>query len=498
MARSFRELAIAVLAAAAVGVLAASLQLTAVALLFAVLGLFVLGLLVRFRAGWSPDQRFPVATFLMGLFAVSVAWSGIRGAAALPVSDFPLLAALPLIVLAALRRDGVLAFPNWLLAVAGGLAVSALLPALFVPDPPPRILGPQTALTLGVASSRASDFALWGRMEYALVVVPVVVAAVASSWRRARIFADIWLASAAICAAVACLDSLANTGIADALVTNKVVLGGRATGLTTHANYLGLYTAMALPIGITRIFQTSGIRQVSAVAATGLLALALQLSGSRLALVAVVVGVGFLLVLVPQFRTRILLAFMACIAAAVILFVAVPSNTSAFARLSGHDPSGHKSTDERLRVIDHAIDYGVEHPLTGIGFGRVLDSHSIPAQFFEAGGVVALATLGLWIFGFGRLGRQLIRDPDVPPESRQLAAAMVSGLAAWLITGIISPQVAERFMYVPAGILLGLALAAGFRRTRQDDFETEEPRAAVQPGRVRPERTPHLPPAPVG
>src|SRR5205823_1707645 len=159
---------------------------------------------------------------------------------------------------------------------------------------------------------------------------------------------------------------------------------------------------------------------------------------------------------------------MACVAAAVILFVAVPSNTSAFARLSGHDPSGHKSTDERLRVIDDAIDYGVEHPLTGIGFGRVLDSHSMPAQFFEAGGVVALATLGLWIFGFGRLGRQLIRDPDVPLESRQLAAAMVSGLAAWLITGIISPQVAERFMYVPAGLLPGL-LALFERHVSSDD-----------------------------
>src|SRR5207247_1671910 len=114
----------------------------------------------------------------------------------------------------------------------------------------------------------------------------------------------------------------------------------------------------------------------------------------------------FLLVLLPRFRTRILLAFMACIAAAVVLFIAVPSNTSAFARLSGHDPSGAKSTDERLRVIDDAIDYGVQHPLTGIGFGRVLDSHSMPAQFFQAGGIVALATLGLWVFGIGRTGRR--------------------------------------------------------------------------------------------
>ena len=57
---------------------------------------------------------------------------------------------------------------------------------------------------------------------------------------------------------------------------------------------------------------------------------------------------------------------------------------------------------------------------------------------------------------------------------------MLSGLAAWLITGIISPQVAERFMYVPAGILLGLALAAAAaERTHRHEPETEEPRTTV-------------------
>jgi O-antigen ligase len=500
MARSFRESAPAVLAAAVAGVLAATLSLTGIALLFGVVGLVVLALLMRFRRGWSSSQRYPLATFLVGLFVLSVAWTGVRGAAALPVSDLPLLAALPLIVLAALRRDRVLVFPNWLLCVAGGLAIAALLPALFVPNPPPRVLGPQTALTLGVASSRASDFALWGRMEYALVVVPVVVAAVSSTWSRARLFADLWLASAAICGAVACLDSLAHTGIADTLVTNKIALGGRATGLTTHANYLGAYMAMALPLGITRIFQTTGLGQIAAIVATGLLTLALQLSGSRLALIAIPIGVGFLLVLVPRFRTRVLLAFMACIGAAVVLLIAAPSNYSAFDRLSGHDPSTSKSTDERLRVIDEAIDNGVDHPLTGIGFGRILDSHSIPAQFFQAGGVVALATLALWVFGIGGSGRALLRDPDVPEESAQLAGALLAGLAAWLISGIISPQVAERFMYVPAGILLGLGLAAA-RARRRRHREVHPARAGSRPAQPAPvlsEGVPHGPPTPVG
>jgi O-Antigen ligase len=495
MPRFFLDFAPALLAAVLAGVLVAALDPTAVGLLVAVLALAVLGLLARFRGGWASGQRYPVATVLVGIFVLLVAWSGVRGIAALPVADLPLLAALPLVALAALRRTQVLPVPGWLLWVAGGLAVAALLPALFVPDPPPRVLGPQSALTLGVASSRASDLALWGRMEYALVVVPVLIGAVSRSWIRARVIADLWLASAAICGVVACLDSLANTGIADALVTDKVVLGGRAVGLTTHANYLGLFMAMALPLGITRVFQTSGIPRFVAIGATVVLALAIQLSGSRLALVAAVVGVSFLLVLVPRFRTRILLAFLACVGAAVVLVIAVPSNYSAFDRLSGHDPSVGKSTDERLRVIDEALDNGLDHPLTGIGFGRILDSHSMPAQFLQAGGIVALATLVLWAFGIGRLGRRLSRDPSIPPPSAQLAAAMASGLAAWLITGIISPQVAERFMYVPAGILLGLGLAAAQtksgRAARQISGGHREPQTGssgdLQPVATRPD-----------
>src|SRR4051812_46717859 len=119
MPRSFRELAPAVLAAALAGLLAAALNPTLVVLLLGVLGFAVLGMLVRFRRGWSSAQLFPVATVLVGIAVLSVAWSGVRGVAALPLSDLPLLAALPLVFLAALRRRGLLPLPGWLLWVAG-------------------------------------------------------------------------------------------------------------------------------------------------------------------------------------------------------------------------------------------------------------------------------------------------------------------------------------------------------------------------------------------
>src|SRR5215210_4788349 len=117
MPRSLREFAPLVLASVLAGVLAAALDPILVAVLFTPLALAVVGVLVRFRRGWSSAQRYPVATLLVGVAVLSVAWSGVRGVAALPISDLPLLAALPLVLLAALRRKRVLPVPGWLICV---------------------------------------------------------------------------------------------------------------------------------------------------------------------------------------------------------------------------------------------------------------------------------------------------------------------------------------------------------------------------------------------
>jgi hypothetical protein len=480
MRPTLRELAPVVLASIGARFLAATLDPGGLLLVFAGLVLAIAGMLVRFRTGWGSAPAYPAATFLIAVGVLSVAWIGIRGPAEVPVSDLPLLAAMPVVALALLRREAVLPLPAWLLCVAGGLAIAALLAALFVTEPPPRVLSERSAATLGAAASRATDFALLMRIEYALVLVPVVIGVVADSPARARLFADLWLASATISAAVGCLDRLAGTGITDSLVgpLEGAPVGDRATGLTFHPNYLGLFAAMALPLGIVRITQTSGLGRLSTTTATGILTLGVQLSGSRLALVAALVGVGLLMFLIPRFRSRIALGFLACAAVAVVFLVAAPTGQTALERLSG-DPSAEAATRERQAIIEEGLEVGLEHPLTGVGFDRILDSHSVPVQFFQAGGIVALASLALWALGMGRLGWALSRSPVLPPRSAQLAAALVSGLSGWLLTSLLAPQLAERFMYVPAGVLLGLSLVAS----------RYKPAPQASRGEIEPERT---------
>jgi hypothetical protein len=138
--------------------------------------------------------------------------------------------------------------------------------------------------------------------------------------------------------------------------------------------------------------------------------------------------------------------------------VVAPSDQSAIARLLG-DQAASESTDTRFRVISESLHIALAHPLTGVGFNRIFDSHSAVVQFFQAGGILALASFAFWGFCFGRLGTRLSRDPRVPEPSGQLAAAMVAGLMGWLITGILNPQISERFFYLPCGVLLGLGMA---------------------------------------
>lgn len=433
------------------------------------LALGLIALLARFRIGGEARSLFPVATLLIAVGVVSTAWIGVQGPADVPLADLAILAAMPILALAMLRDGSLLPLPGWLLCVAGALAASALLAALFVTNPPERILGEESALNLGAASTRSSDFALWARTEYALVLLPVAVGMVACTWKRARVLADLWLVSATICAAVAVVDHLAHTGIAAALVTTPVAEpGGRAFGLTIHPNYLGFFSAMTLPLGVTRIAQTSGPARLGPVAATAILALAVQLSGSRLALVTTLVGLGALVFLVPAFRTRLVVAFSVCVAVAVGIFLIAPSQQSALERLSGSTDSEY-ANEQRFELIEDGLDVALDHPFTGVGFARILDSHSVPVQVLQSGGVLALSALLLWALGFLRLGASLSRNPRVPTANAQLSAAMLAGLAGWFLPGILAPQIVERFIFVPAGILLGLALAAAREQRRSPD-----------------------------
>jgi hypothetical protein len=340
------------------------------------------------------------------------------------------------------------------MVVVGGLVLGALLAALFVRHPPDYVIGHVSAAQLGAAASRQNDLALLLRTIYALAFVPVLIAAVASSWERIRFFADAWVVSTVICALAAILDHFAHAGIGNALVTGPLPTD-RAVGLTDQPNYLGQFTAMALPVAIVRTYQLKGSGRVAYLGATGVLIIALQLSGSRLGLLGALVAVGFLAALVPRVRKGILLGGIVLSVLGAGLLVYQPAGHSVLERFSG-DPAATNADNVRRYVLERTWDIARDHLPTGVGFSRILDSHSLVIQFLLAGGVVALAAFCIWVWGMCRLGVTVALSDRAPPEGAQLAAALTAALLAWLVPGIVNPQLLERFMYVPAGLLLAM------------------------------------------
>jgi O-antigen ligase/polysaccharide polymerase Wzy-like membrane protein len=463
-----------VLSALAGGLVGLAVAAGPLALLFAA-ALLAAAAAIEISLDEGTGIRQPVVGLLVALSILTVSWQGVQGPVSVPISDFPFLFALPLIGLGLLRREMPLVLPNWLLAVAGGMILGALLAALFVPNPPAFVIGPGGVA--GATASRQSDVGFLLRIIYALVLVPVVIAAAAGSWGRVRFFADVWVASTAICALAGCLDSLTHAGIANAVVANGPFPFDRAIGLTDQPNYLGQFISMALPVAIVRAYQTTGLPRLALVSSIGVLVLGLQVSGSRLGLVGAVIGVAVLGTLVPRVRYGVAVGGITLAVLGAASLAIQPGGESALERFSGGDPQAEAG---RRFLLERSWEIARDHLATGVGFSRILDSHSLPIQFLLAGGIVALLAFMLWVWGMGRVGVSVVRDERAPPASRELAAALTAALAAWLIPGLINPQLIERFMYIPAGLLLALGyLVARSYRSRTDAATVQRTRPAV-------------------
>jgi hypothetical protein len=59
-----------------------------------------------------------------------------------------------------------------------------------------------------------------------------------------------------------------------------------------------------------------------------------------------------------------------------------------------------------------------------------------------------------------------MRDRSLPKGVPDFAGALTVSVAVWLISGLFQNQIADRYIYVPVGLLLGLTVAANARRSQ--------------------------------
>ncbi len=460
-------------AAALMGALAAVLPPAGLLLVAAAIGLILLVALIRFRVrGADATTWHPVVMVLTSAAVISITWNGFRSGGTSP-PDLLLLAALFGVGYCWFQDTISVPLPGWLLGAAGIMFASQLLNQFFlVPnppqDPPPSFTPPGPAIVTML------------RFELAFLIVPVVIGAVASSWRRANLFANLWLFSATISAAIGTFDRFTGAGVGQSITGVIVNDGSRVAGLTIHPNTFALTCAMTLPIALLRAVQFRGPGRAAAITASVLLCGGVLVSGSRVGLFSLVLAVGLTALLIPKLRARIVVIGLA---AAVLIVVVAPTNNpllEGISRLSGGGDSS-AATGQRSDQFHESLHIALAHPVTGIGYTVVADAHSLPLQFWETAGFLGILALILYSAGTFLTGWRLYRDPGLPRGSPPFVGAVMISFAVWLIAGLGQNEIADRYIFVPVGLLLGLGLAAQAGRSQGNGHEALPSTAPVPP-----------------
>jgi len=410
--------------------------------------------LVPARSG----ERSGLAKILFLLVAIAVLFAGlnaIRPGGALTVSDLAILsglwfAALGLMIDPALTRR--LTPPWWLIAAAGGLLAAALLVELFPPDALPELTDFTDPLYAGTAGGGAStNLAGAIRLAATLLLVPVLVAAVADSPRRINLLTELWIAGALVSAAVAIVGQLA--GSVGPLSGIERDFWREQAGLTVHPNMLGLISAMTLPIAISRLGSADSRRRLYYVAAIAILVAGIGVSGSRIALISGVLGVAMIVVLsTGTWRLAALMAAAGAVVTGAILVVGL-----------GSVPVVERITtegliDPRRVVLYEEVWQAIQaRPLLGYGFENLRGTHNPYLQLLQAGGLLALFSFLLFAAGTLTVGVRCGQIADLPPDLRALARGLTTSIAVWLIAVLVLNIFLDRFLYVPVGLLLGIA-----------------------------------------
>jgi hypothetical protein len=393
------------------------------------------------------------------LVAVGVGFvtsNGVRPIPGATVADIAFaLATLLVIPLILVRRPSYLSIPGWFSAAAAGFGITVLA----------------SAVTSTAVGSNVVDGA---KFMIALAITPVLVATVAASSVRVALLVDVWILGAVVNAAVGTIDFLGLAVVGPKLTGLAFI--DRSSGLTTHPNHLGLVAAMALPVALSRVLGASSGRRIAYLVAIFVLCFGILSSGSRAELVAGAVGIVALPLLHAKARKQILLGFALGVVVLALAAAILPAARShalvAVHRLTGNDPSVSVSDSERRVALRAGLSDFRAHPLTGNGYATVRDAHMVYLQLLAAGGILALGAFLVFAYGVLAVGLRLRSASDFAPSTQNLAAALTASMGVWLASGVVSNQVYDRYLYLPAGLLLGLWFARRRPEVRGDSVPT--------------------------
>jgi O-antigen ligase len=169
--------------------------------------------------------------------------------------------------------------------------------------------------------------------------------------------------------------------------------------------------------------------------------------------VAAAVAVFATALLMPRLRRRAvpLLPYAGMALLVVLMFTKVGSQVIHQLRFGG-DSSASGSDLQRGQDARLAYTQIGARPFAGVGFSVIQDAHDIYLQVLAAGGVVALAAFLVYLGGLAGAAR---RAWAVAPREEVVAVCVTIGI--WLVNGVFDDQLADKYLYVMPGLLLGLS-----------------------------------------
>ncbi len=417
---------------------------------YAVVILGVTLLIVARLLGVSSDR---LAFVSAAVFVLTITWNGLRVGGGGVGNALMAIAVIAVLLHVALNR-GSLPAPPWLLLAAGGFVLAALLTLMFPPnlELANRAIVQQEAL-LGpyppFLPSR-SDIGNLAKLEISLLIVPLLIAVVATTAGRSRRLLDAWALGATVNAAVGVLD------YAGVHLAPYAIEARRSSGLTIHPNYLALSSVLAVPaamlwLGRSRRWTVAGALSVA------LLIGGVYASGSRAGSVASVLAIVATVVAIPRLRRvgMMLLPLVGIGLVAVALFTKLGREVIHQLRLGAGDTSAAGSDFQRGADAQLALSQITERPIEGVGFSVITDAHVIYLQVLAAGGAIAMASFAVFLGGLAGAARRAWATP----WHDAVAAASVT-VVVWLVNGFFDNQVADKYLFVVPGILIALSRSA--------------------------------------
>lgn len=420
-----------------------------------------------------------LAVYAVGLMLLTITWNGLRvGGGALGNASLALAFAAVMAHVVSERRP--LPVPMWLFLAGLGCLLAGLLSMIF---PPSTQVVQDSVVTLtsfkiqdGILglSQLPSDKLQLVEYEVALVLVPMLIAAVATTPRRIRLLLGLFTAGAIVnaCAGIADFQGIAHLG-------SVPFSGNRSAGLTVQSNYLALTCVIALPTAMMW-FGRSRRATIGGVFGFCMLLGGVYVSGSRAGTIAAVIAVGGTMAVLPRLRPalRTVLPIAGMVLVVLLLFTHVGTKILQQVRL-GHTNSTAQSDSQRSIAAQVAWEQIKARPLQGVGFSVIANAHDIYLELLNAGGVIALAAFLTFI---GGLVKSLRRALDGVLREEGLVCGVA--IATWLANGIFDNQVADKYLYVVPGLLFAIGRTSWLLSTESDLPDlAPEPQLVAEPRR---------------